>query len=196
MSNPFIPITKAEDKWKSMAHTHRAIQVFICPLCGADLKIHGVQQASTYTHTKEKVKWAHIILRCGRPSFCKFEVKIYFRRWKENYKSSPRPMNNLQKYKVSKTVRTNIEKKWNTMGYFNKCFSMRVCPECGEKLIASLFNSGLNLIPQLRLECVGRFNYSNFDDLSQAKMACEFITSAIISLELCGLIYARLMPNI
>ena len=197
MPNPFIPITKVEDKWKSKPYSHRAINVFICPLCGWDLKVSGIQQSSDFSFTSnKKVKWAHIILRCGKPEVCKFEVKIYFRRWKENYKSSPRPMNNLQKYKVHKNVRTNIENKWEHMGYFNKCFAMRICPECGEKLIATLFNSGLNRIPQLKLECTGRFNYSDFDDLSKAKMACGFVTTAIISLETCGLIYARLMPHI
>ena len=105
-------------------------------------------------------------------------------------------MNSLQKYKVPMNVRTNIEKKWELMGYFNKCFSMRICPECGAKLIATLFNSGMNRIPQLKLECEDRFHYLGGQDLTTMKMKCEFVTTAIISLETCGLIYARLNPNI
>ena len=75
MPNPFIPITKVEDKWKSKAYSHRAIDIFICPLCGWDLKITGVKQASGYSYTDTKRKWAHIILRCGVPDTCKFEVR-------------------------------------------------------------------------------------------------------------------------
>jgi len=193
MPNPFIPITKAEDKWKSKAYSHRAADIFICPLCGWDLKITGVQQPSGYVRPAEKKhKWAHYILRCGMPDTCKFEIKTYFRKWKKSYTSHPMPMTKLQKYKIHKKIRAAVDRKWENMGYYNKCFSMDVCPECGEKLIMSLTTagSGLNYIPQLRVEC--SYNLMKVND----KEVCSFLTTAVITLEAVGLMYARLMPNI
>ena len=192
MPNPFIPITKAEDKWKSKAYSHRAVDVFVCPLCGWDLKITGVQQASDYVRPSEKkYKWAHYILRCGMSENCKFEIKIYFRKWKQSYSSRPMPMTKLQKYKIHKKIRKTVDTKWESMGYYNKCFSMNVCPECGEKLIMGLTSdgTGYSYIPRLRVECSHNFIKTG------EKNHCNFLTTAIITLEVGGLIYARLAPN-
>jgi len=196
MPNPFIPITNAEDKWKSKAYSHRAVDVFICPLCGWDLKITGINQASDLIRPSEKKhKWAHYTLRCGMSETCKFEIKIYFRKWKQSYTSRPMPMTKLQKYKIHKKVRTLVDNKWESMNYYNKCFSMNVCPECGEKLILSLTTdgTGFTYIPRLRVEC--SHNFVKVED-TRKRVHCSFLTTAIITLEVGGLIYARLAPNL
>jgi len=192
MPNPFIPITKAEDKWKSKAYSHRAVDMFICPLCGWDLKITGIQQASDFVPIGDKkIRWAHYTLRCGMSNTCKFEIKTYFRKWKQSYTSRPMPMTKLQRHKIHKKIRKNVDAKWESMNYYNKCFSMDVCPECGEKLIMALTTAGtgFSYIPQLRVECS-----HNFVKVGE-KNHCNFLTTAIISLEVGGLLYARLAPN-